>query len=93
MWWWSHGWWWPGLALMAAFMVICVVFMARMMGGMGGMCGFGRGRSGRHGTDAAERILDERLARGEIEMREHRRLRDAIAGTSSRAGGEGGGQH
>ena len=102
MWWWSHGWWWPGLALMAAFMVICVVFMARMMGGKGGkggmggmcgMCGSGRGRSGRHGTDAAERILDERLARGEIDMREHRRLRDAIAGTSSRAGGEGGGQH
>ncbi len=84
------------MALMAAFMVICVVFMARMMGGkggMGGMCGFGRGRSGRHGTDAAERILDERLARGEIDMREHRRLLDAIAGTSSRAGGEGGGQH
>ncbi|MGA9159779.1 MAG: SHOCT domain-containing protein [Actinomycetota bacterium] len=82
---------------MAAFMLICAVFMARMMarmmGGMGGMCGLGRGRSGHHETDAANRILDERLARGEIDIGEYRRLRDAIAGTSSRAGGEGGDQH
>ena len=89
MWWWSHGWWWPGLVLMAAVMVICLVHMVGMMRRMGGMCGFGRRRSGRHRMDAAEQILDERLARGEIDIGEHHRRRDALAGLSNRADGKG----
>jgi len=41
----------------------------------------------RRGGDARS-ILDERLARGEIDLEEYRRLRDAIAGDrTSHAGG------
>ena len=91
MWWGGYHWLWPGVALMAVFMVACVVLMARMMGGagmMGGMCGSGWRRSGRHGTDAPEQILDERLARGEIDLTEYRRVQQALASMSSSASGE-----
>lgn len=60
MWCWTAGWWWPGLALMAVFMVICIVLIARMMGSIGGigMCGLGRWRRDR--ADADERMPGER---------------------------------
>jgi len=45
------GWWWPGVVLMAVFMVIFVVVMVRMMRGTG-MCGFRMGGSGHHGRTA-----------------------------------------
>lgn len=35
-----------------------------------------------HGPSDAQRILDERLARGEIEIDDYRARRDALAGTS-----------
>lgn len=41
-WWWGPGSWWPGVAVMVGFMVLCGVLMSRMMsgrGGIGGMCG------------------------------------------------------
>jgi len=52
--WWTAAWWWPGVALMAVFMVICMVLMARMMGSMGGMgmCGLWRWREARDEADA-----------------------------------------
>ena len=38
-----------------------------------------------HGGDPARRILDERLARGEIDTDEYRRLRDALASGDDRS--------
>jgi putative membrane protein len=45
-----------------------------------------------HSGDQARRILDERLARGEIDTDEYRRLRDALASGDDRspAGSESG---
>ena len=62
MWWWTAGWGWPGLALMAVPMVICVALMARMMGPMGGMDmgGLGRWREVRDRADADERTSGRR---------------------------------
>lgn len=94
MWWWDGYHWWPGLVLMCVGMLVCVAVMALMMGhgrmpGMGRMCGFwGRNRPGRHQTDAAEQILDERLARGEIGIEEYRRIRRTLATGNSPAGNE-----
>lgn len=96
MWWWGgYHWWWAGPVLMAVFMVACVAVMALMRGhgrmpaGMAGMCGFwGRHYSGRHETDAPGQILDERLARGEMDIKEYRRIQERLAETTSSAGGE-----
>jgi putative membrane protein len=38
-----------------------------------------------HRSDDAQRILDERLARGEIDTDEYRRLRDALASGDDRS--------
>ena len=38
-----------------------------------------------HSGDQARRILDERLARGEIDTDEYRRLRDALASGDDRS--------
>jgi putative membrane protein len=40
---------------------------------------------GEHGGDPARRILDERLARGEIDTDEYRRLRDVLASGDDRS--------
>ena len=90
MWWWGgYHWWWPGPVLMAVFMVVCMAVMAvrmghgRMPAGMGGMCGlWGRHHSGRHQTDTPGQILDERLARGEIDIKEYRRIQESLAETN-----------
>jgi hypothetical protein len=87
MWWWFYEWWGPWLALMVVCMVLCFAFMAVMMrgsgrgmgwAGMGRMCGFGR-----WGSDSGDpnSILDERLARGEIGVEEHRELSTALSST------------
>lgn len=47
----------------------------------------GSGRDGK--TQDAERILDERLARGEIDDEEYRRIRDLIGAGSSGRGRAG----
>lgn len=78
MWWWSDGSSWFPWLLMPAFMVVCALLMAWMMRGTGSMCGFGGRRSDDVGAEDAERILRERLARGEIDVEEHDRLRGAI---------------
>ncbi len=94
MWWWGSYHWWPGPVLMGAGMLVCVAVMALMMGrgrmpGMGGMCGFwGRDRPGRHQADTSGQILDERLARGEIDVNEYHRIRRTLATSNSPAGSE-----
>jgi uncharacterized membrane protein len=75
MWGWGAGWWVVG----AAFMVICMLMMGRMMG---------RGHSGHgeHGLrDDPERTLAGRLASGEIDVEEYSRLLQALRHTSHRA--------
>lgn len=95
MWWWGgYHWWWPGLVLMAVFLVVCIAGMALMMGhgrmpaGMGGMRGFWGQHSYRHQTDTSEQILDGRLARGEIDIKEYRRIQQTLAEINSPAGGQ-----
>lgn len=63
MWWWGPGAWWPGFAVMVAFMLICGVFLTRMVGGRGtgGMCGWWRGREDadrRRDAEGARRTSD-----------------------------------
>ena len=73
---WGAGWGLVG----AAFMVFCVVMMVRMMGmGHSGH----RGDSGHAGSDEPERMLANRLARGEIDVEEYERLLEALRGTDS----------
>ena len=95
MWWWGgYHWWWPGLVLMAVFMVVCIAGMALMMSHgrmsacMGGMRRFWGQHSGRYQTDTSEQILDERLARGEIDIKEYRRIQQTLAEINSPAGGQ-----
>lgn len=89
MWWWGGYHWWPGLVLMAVFMVACMAGMAfmmghgRMSGCMGAMRGFWGRNSGRHQTGKSEQILDERLARGEIDIQEYRRIQQTLAEINS----------
>jgi uncharacterized membrane protein len=95
MWWWSgYPWLWFGPVLMAVFMVVCMAVMALMMGRgrmpacMGVMRGFWGQRSGRHETGTSGQILDERLARGEIDIKEYRRIQETFAETNGPAGGQ-----
>lgn len=94
MWWWGSYHWWPGLVLMCVGMLVCVAVMALMMGhgrmpGLGSMCGFwGRNRPASLQTDTSEEILDERLARGEIDVSEYHRIRQTLATSNSPAGSE-----
>jgi uncharacterized membrane protein len=81
MWWnsdgsWGHGWWWPGLIVMAVFMIICMVMMARMMSH--GMSRSHHANPRHPGHDAPERTLANRLASGEIDIDEYERLSDAL---------------
>ena len=70
MWGWGAGWWW---LVGVGFMVLCMVIMGRMMGGMG---------HGGHGrSDDPERMLADRLARGEIDVEEYERLLEALRRT------------
>lgn len=79
MWGWGAGWWW---LVGAGFMVICMVMMARMMGGMG----HGHSGHGSHGrSDDPERTLANRLARGEINVEEYERLLAALRRTDQAA--------
>ena len=55
----------------------CVVMMVVMMGSHGSHGSRSHGPE-RHGRDAAERTLDNRLASGEIDVDEYDRLRDAL---------------
>lgn len=76
---WGSGWWIFG----ALFMVICMVVMARMMMGHGVHRGHGGTQHGE--PDSAERTLDNRLARGEIDIEEYERLRETLRRTDTTA--------
>lgn len=85
MWWngdgsWGHGWWWPGLIVMAVFMIICMVMMARMMSH--GVSRSHNARSEHPRRDVPERTLANRLASGEIDVDEYERLLDALQRTA-----------
>lgn len=86
--------WWPGPMLWAVFMVVCVALMARMMShgrrsaGIGGMHRSTEQDPGRQETDEASQILNERLARGEIDIQEYQRIQQTLAGASRSAGGQ-----
>jgi putative membrane protein len=45
---------------------------------------------GEHGGDDARRILDERLARGEVDTEEYWRLRDVLASSDNRSPADSG---
>jgi putative membrane protein len=92
---WHSGWaWWQaGLMWLAmiAFWVLLIWLIYALVTGV-----IGRGRQPerdeeRHGDDA-RRILDERLARGEIDLEEYQRLRDVIEGRAGSRTGAGSGQ-
>jgi putative membrane protein len=77
MMWGSWGWWGPGVI----FMVFCMGMMMWMMMSHGhGSHGSHTGES--HGPGGAERILAERLARGEIDIEEYQRLLAELQQTS-----------
>lgn len=75
MWWNSNGpgWGWPWVLLGVLF---CVAMMISMMTRHDRSRGTQQDRA--PNETSAERILAERLARGEIEVEEYRRLRDAL---------------
>jgi putative membrane protein len=75
MWSGSWGWWGPGVL----FLVVCMVMMVRRMGH-----GHGSHTGGLHGyqLSRAERILAERLARGEIEIDDYERRLAVLQRTS-----------
>ena len=74
------GWWGPGVF----FRVFCMVMMAWMMMGHGhGADGSHTSESYGHKPGEAERILAERLARGEIDVDEYERRLSALRGTTA----------
>ena len=92
---WNSGWaWWQaGLMWLAviAFVALLIWLVYALVTGA-----IGRARQPEHGQeqrgDDTRRILDERLARGEIDIEEYRRLRDVIAGRDQSHSGTGSGQ-
>ena len=91
---WDSGWdWWQaGLMWLAmiAFWALLVWLIYALVTGV-----IGRGRQPERDEergDDARRILDQRLARGEIDLEEYQRLRDVIEGRAGSRTGAGSGQ-
>ena len=77
----SWGWWWLALPLL----ILCMIMMGRMMGHGHGRESHGTQdgrRASGQGTGGAERILAERLARGEIDIEEYERRLAVLQRTS-----------
>ena len=92
---WNSGWaWWQAglmwLAMIAFVALLIWLVYALVTGALGRTQQPTRGQEQR--GDDARRILDERLARGEIDIEEHKRLRDVIAGRDQSRSGTGSGQ-
>lgn len=65
--------------------LVMIAFLVFVIGAVYYVVSAGFRGSRRHNDDdSAKRILDERLARGEIDVDEYRRLREAIDSPSSR---------
>ncbi|HWT82566.1 MAG TPA: SHOCT domain-containing protein [Candidatus Methylomirabilis sp.] len=83
MWYWGNGaHWWAmliGLVVMIAFWGVIGWAIWYFVTGSTSQ----PEQSGR--TDDAKRILDQRLARGEIDAEEYRRLREVMGGDGTRA--------
>jgi putative membrane protein len=88
MFWYGGGWaWWQaGLMWLAmiAFWAFLIWAVYALVTGAARRPGQAGPESQRQPGDA-RRILDERLARGEIDTEEYRRLRDVLDGGSSRS--------
>jgi putative membrane protein len=75
---WDYGMGWGGWLLMSATMV---GFWALVVFGIVALFRGGRASappSGRHSDDEAQRILDERFARGDIDAEEYRRRQQVL---------------
>jgi putative membrane protein len=92
---WNSGWaWWQAglmwLAMIAFWALLIWLIYALVTGATG------RGRRPERGEERgdgdARRILDERLARGEVDLEEYQRLRDVIEGRAANHTGAGSGQ-
>ena len=92
MWYWGGGWhWWDwlvGVVVMVAFWAVIVWALWIVARGL-----LGPRESDRHEADrgpaSAMRILDERLARGEIGLEEYQSLRRVLQGDRRSHGEEG----
>jgi putative membrane protein len=79
--WWQAGLMWVG---MIAFWGLLIWGIYALVTGATRRAGPGAGNGEQRGGDA-RRILDERLARGEIDTEEYQRLRDALASGQDRS--------
>ncbi len=92
MFWYGGGWAFWQVALM---WVVMIGFWGLLIWGIWALItGASRRQGGQEREgDTARKILDERLARGEIDAEEYRRLRDVIAAGDGRSpAGTGGGR-
>jgi putative membrane protein len=88
MFWYGGGWaWWQAglmwVAMIAFWGLLIWAIYALVTGATRRPGSRGRGEEPR--GDDARRILDERLARGEIDTGEYRRLRDVLASRENRS--------
>lgn len=88
MFWYSGGWaWWQAGLMwvgMIAFWGLLIWAIYALVTGATRRTGSGPRNEEPRGDDA-RRILDERLARGEIDTDEYRRLRDVLASAGGRS--------
>jgi putative membrane protein len=92
---WDSGWaWWQAGLMWLAMIAFWVLLIWLIYALVTGVIGRGRQpeRGEERGGDDARRILDERLARGEIDLEEYQRLRDVIEGRAGSRTGAGSGQ-
>jgi putative membrane protein len=79
--WWQAGLMWLGMIAFWGFLIWAIYALVT-----GATRRTGPGpRQGERGGDDARRILDQRLARGEIDTDEYRRLRDALGSGDDRS--------
>jgi putative membrane protein len=87
MWYWSGGMHWWGWLLGFAGMV--VFWGLIIYAGWWVFTNLARTSHPAEGSSSAKHLLDERLARGEIDAEGYRRLRDLITGADHRPAGNG----
>jgi putative membrane protein len=78
--WWQAGLMWLVVIAFWAFLIWAVYALVTGIARRGG-----EPEGGRPQTGGARRILDERLARGEIDPEEYRRLRETLDGGTGRS--------